>query len=44
LYSADPRNNPQARFIDDATAGDPALEAMAGGAGSGIGRGGMLTR
>ena len=44
LYSADPRKDPQARFIDEATAGDPALEAMAGGAGTGIGRGGMLTK
>ena len=44
LYSADPRQDPQARFIAEATAGDPALEAMAGGAGSGIGRGGMLTK
>ena len=44
LYSADPRKDPAARFIDQATAGDPALEAMAGGAGSNIGRGGMLTK
>ncbi|MFN8892493.1 MAG: glutamate 5-kinase [Betaproteobacteria bacterium] len=44
LYSADPRKDPSARFIDVATAGDPALEAMAGGAGSAIGRGGMLTK
>jgi glutamate 5-kinase len=44
LYSADPRKDAQARFIDTATAGDPALEAMAGGAGSGIGKGGMLTK
>ena len=44
LYAADPRKDPQARFISGATAGDPALEAMAGGAGSGIGRGGMLTK
>jgi glutamate 5-kinase len=44
LYSADPRKNPDARFVDDAIAGDPALEAMAGGAGSDIGRGGMLTK
>ena len=28
----------------EAQAGDPALEAMAGGAGTGIGRGGMLTK
>jgi glutamate 5-kinase len=44
LYSADPRKDPNARFVDVATAGDPALEAMAGGAGSSIGRGGMLTK
>jgi glutamate 5-kinase len=44
LYSADPRKDPQARFIDEAEAGDPLLELMAGGAGSSIGRGGMLTK
>lgn len=44
LYSADPRKNPDARFIDQAKAGDPALEEMAGGAGSSIGRGGMITK
>ena len=44
LYSADPRKDPAARFIDVAEAGDPALEAMAGGAGSSIGRGGMITK
>jgi len=44
LYSADPRKDPSARFIDVAAAGDPALEQMAGGAGSGIGRGGMITK
>ncbi len=44
LYSADPRQEPQARFIAEASAGDPALERMAGGAGSAIGRGGMLTK
>lgn len=44
LFSADPRKDPQARFIDEAVAGDPALEAMAGGAGSTIGRGGMITK
>lgn len=44
LYSADPRKDPQARFIDEAVAGDPALEAMADGAGSSIGRGGMITK
>ena len=44
LYSADPRKEPDARFIDEARAGDPALERMAGGAGSSLGRGGMLTK
>ncbi len=44
LYSADPRKDPAARFIDVATAGDPALELMAGGAGSSLGRGGMITK
>src|SRR3990167_5230780 len=44
LYSADPRKDPQARFIDEAPAGAPELEQMAGGAGSSIGRGGMLTK
>ncbi|HEV8689409.1 MAG TPA: glutamate 5-kinase [Ideonella sp.] len=44
LYSADPRKDASARFIDEAEAGDPALEAMAGGAGSSIGRGGMITK
>ena len=44
LYSADPRRDPQARFIDQATAGDAALEQMAGSAGSSIGSGGMITK
>ena len=44
LYSADPRRNSDARFIQEAQAGDPALEAMAGGAGSAIGKGGMITK
>jgi len=44
LYSADPRKDPAAQFIHEAKAGDAALEAMAGGAGSSIGRGGMITK
>jgi glutamate 5-kinase len=44
LFSADPRKDPSARLVEEAAAGDAALEAMAGGAGSGIGRGGMLTK
>ena len=44
LYTADPRKDPAARFVHEAVAGDPALEAMAGGAGTSIGRGGMITK
>ncbi len=44
LYSADPRRNPEATLVERAVAGDPALERMAGGAGSAIGLGGMLTK
>jgi glutamate 5-kinase len=44
LFTADPRKDPHARLVEEARAGDPALEAMAGGAGSDIGRGGMLTK
>ncbi|RYY94935.1 MAG: glutamate 5-kinase, partial [Comamonadaceae bacterium] len=44
LYSADPRKDPAARFIEEGRAGDPTLEQMAGGAGSSIGRGGMITK
>jgi glutamate 5-kinase len=44
LFTADPRKNPQARFVDEAQAGAPELERMAGGAGSSLGRGGMLTK
>lgn len=44
LYDRDPRRHPDARFISEAQAGDPALEAMAGSAGSNLSRGGMLTK
>ncbi|OGB71434.1 MAG: glutamate 5-kinase [Burkholderiales bacterium RIFOXYC12_FULL_65_23] len=44
LYSADPRKNPDAEFIHVARAGDPRLEDMAGGAGSRVGTGGMITK
>jgi len=44
LFSADPRKDPTATLIQEARAGDPELEKMAGGAGSDIGRGGMLTK
>ena len=44
LFTADPRKDPSARFVHEAVAGDPALEVMAGGAGSSLGRGGMITK
>ncbi|HXU65716.1 MAG TPA: glutamate 5-kinase [Casimicrobiaceae bacterium] len=44
LYTADPRKHASATLVRNARAGDPALEAMAGGAGSAIARGGMLTK
>lgn len=44
LYTADPRSHPDARLLSRVKAGDPRLEAMAGGAGSLIGKGGMLTK
>lgn len=44
LYTADPRQNPDATLVSHAEAGDIALEQMAGGAGSSISRGGMLTK
>ena len=44
LYSADPRKDKDAKFINFETAGNAALEQMAGGAGSSVGTGGMLTK
>ena len=44
LFTADPRKDANARFVDQSQAGDPALEVMAGGAGSSLGRGGMITK
>ena len=44
LYTADPRKDPAAQFVHVGQAGDAALEAMAGGAGSSLGRGGMITK
>src|SRR5512133_2397424 len=44
LFTADPRKDASATFVHEAKAGDPALEAMAGGAGSNLGRGGMITK
>jgi glutamate 5-kinase len=44
LYTADPRKDPAATFVHEARAGDPVLESMAGGAGSSLGKGGMITK
>ena len=44
LFTADPRKDPTAQFVHVGKAGDAALEAMAGGAGSSIGSGGMITK
>jgi len=44
LYTADPRNDPGATLITEERAENTALEAMAGGAGSGISKGGMITK
>lgn len=44
LYTADPRSNPDAEFVHEADAGDPALEKMAGGAASTLSKGGMITK
>ena len=44
LYRSDPRKDPHAELVRRARAADPALEAMAGGAGTQLGRGGMLTK
>jgi glutamate 5-kinase len=44
LFDADPRKNENAKLLKEADASDPALEALAGGAGSALGKGGMLTK
>jgi glutamate 5-kinase len=44
LFTADPRRDPAATLLPRVVAGDPALEGMAGGAGTAFGRGGMITK
>lgn len=44
LYNADPRNNSNAQFQDRINEITPEIEAMAGGAGSSVGTGGMATK
>jgi glutamate 5-kinase len=44
LYTADPRKDASATLVTHGKADDPAIEAMAGGAGSLLGKGGMITK
>jgi glutamate 5-kinase len=44
LYDSDPRRNPAAKLLARARPGDPALERIAGGAGSAFAKGGMITK
>ncbi|HXI37782.1 MAG TPA: glutamate 5-kinase, partial [Burkholderiales bacterium] len=44
LYEADPRRDPGAKLVSQADASDPRLEALAGGTGSALAKGGMLTK
>ncbi|QID18726.1 glutamate 5-kinase [Nitrogeniibacter mangrovi] len=44
LFTADPRKDPDATLISEGQAEDPVYRSMAGGAGSGISKGGMLTK
>ncbi len=44
LFTGDPRLDPSATLLATARAGDPHLESIAGGVGSAIARGGMLTK
>lgn len=44
MFTADPRSNPDAKLINEARADDPALDAVAGGTGGALGRGGMQTK
>lgn len=44
LYTADPRREPTATLIPEGRADDQRFETMASGAGSGISKGGMITK
>ena len=44
MYERDPRKDPEAPLIEEAFASDERLEEMATGGGSGLGRGGMITK
>ncbi len=44
VFTADPRLDPAATLISDGDAEDPHFESIAGGAGTGISKGGMITK
>ncbi len=44
VFSSDPRKDPNAELITEARASDPRLDRVAGGSGTAIGRGGMITK
>ncbi len=44
LYDSDPRSNPEAKLIECVADITPEIEAIAGGAGSSLGTGGMATK
>ncbi|MGN1086215.1 MAG: glutamate 5-kinase, partial [Porcipelethomonas sp.] len=44
LYDSDPHKNPDARLIPVVTEIDSHIEEIAGGAGSALGKGGMITK
>lgn len=44
LYEADPRQNPQAKFVRVASVSDTRLKGYVGGSVTGLGRGGMITK
>ncbi|BCX81089.1 glutamate 5-kinase [Methylomarinovum caldicuralii] len=44
LFDRDPRDDPEARLIAEASVNDPVLDQAAGESRSGLGRGGMITK
>lgn len=44
LFDSDPRSNPRARLISESRVDNPELDEVAGDSGSGLGRGGMVTK
>jgi len=44
MFDRDPRHHHDAQLLSEMAASDPTLDAMAGGSGGALGRGGMLTK